>query len=74
MTQIMDNRIIQAGYFAIAGLFLGIIVAITWSLYINSSTSSVLIILMTTTLYSLLGFVFPNSIQHGFKLFWNLFL
>ena len=71
--QRMDNRIIQAFYYAIGGIFLGILVAISWSLYINSHTSSVMIILTTTVLTSIAGFLFPNTIQHWFKLFWNLF-
>ncbi|PWB15308.1 hypothetical protein DCO44_06865 [Acinetobacter sp. AM] len=69
----MDNRIIQAFYYAIGGIFLGIMLAFTWSMYINSSTSSVMIILMTTIISAIAGFLFPNSIQHGFRLFWNLF-
>jgi len=69
----MDDRIIQAFYYAIGGIFLGIMLAITWSMHINSNTSSVMIILVTTAICSILGFLFPHSIQHWFKLFWNLF-
>ncbi|TCB82469.1 hypothetical protein E0H94_01220 [Acinetobacter sp. ANC 4173] len=69
----MDNRIIQAFYYAIGGVFLGIMLAFMWSMHINSSTSSVVIILITTIISAIGGFLFPNSIQHGFKLLWNLF-
>ncbi|TCB69012.1 hypothetical protein E0H87_03535 [Acinetobacter sp. ANC 4178] len=69
----MDNRLIQAFYYAIGGFFLGVLVTIIWSLYINSNINTVMIILMTTIISTLGGFLFPRSIQYWFRLFWNLF-
>ncbi|TCB37628.1 hypothetical protein E0H82_01995 [Acinetobacter sp. ANC 4910] len=63
----------QAFYSAIGAVLLGIMLTFTWSMYINSSTNSVMIILMTTIISAIADFLFPNFIQHGFKLFWNFF-
>ena len=73
MNETMDNRLIQAFYYSIGGLGLGIALAITWSFYIDSQTSSVHINLITMFLSGLCGFLFPHSVAHIFKFFWNLF-
>lgn len=69
----MDERLIQTFYYAIAGIFLGIAIAITWSFHINSQTSSIQIILITTFISALCGFLFPKLIPHWFKAFWDFF-
>lgn len=67
----MNERCIDAFYYAIGGIFFGIMLAIAWSFYISTQTNSVLIILVTTCISALLGFLFPQSIPHIFKACWN---
>lgn len=69
----MDARLIQSFYYTVGGFFLGIMIALTWSFYINTHTSSLEIILITTSISALCGFLFPNSVPHWFKAFWNFF-
>lgn len=69
----MDERLIQTFYYAIGGIFLGVMVAVAWSFYINTHTSSVNIILITAFISALYGFLFPNLVSHWFKAFWNFF-
>lgn len=69
----MGDRVIQAFYYLIGGLVLGIAIAINWSYFINTHTSSTLIILIATFSSATLGFIFPKSIHRIFNLCWNLF-
>lgn len=69
----MDERLIQAFYYAIGGLILGIAIAIKWSYFIDMHTNSALIIFITTISSAILGFLFPNSIKGLFMVLWNLF-
>ncbi|ENU31276.1 hypothetical protein F991_00855 [Acinetobacter sp. CIP-A165] len=59
--------------YAIGGIFLGILIAITWALYVNPTSSSVIIILNTTLLCAILGFLIPNQIERLFIWLWKLF-
>jgi hypothetical protein len=69
----MDDRVIQAFYYAIGGLVLGIAIAIKWSYFIDTHTNSALIIFITTISSAILGFLFPNSIKGLFIILWNFF-
>ncbi|WP_067868111.1 hypothetical protein [Acinetobacter sp. SFB] len=69
----MDDRVIQAFYYAIGGVFLGIMIAIFWSFHISTQTSSVQIIFTTTVLSALCGFLFPDLVSSWFKAWWNFF-
>lgn len=69
----MDDRLIQTFYYALGGIILGVSIAITWSFYINSQTSSILIIFITTCISALCGFLFPHLVAYWFKVFWNFF-
>jgi len=69
----MDERLIQTFYYAIGGIFLGIMIAIAWSFHIDTYTSSVQIILITACVSALCGFLFPNLVPHWFKILWNFF-
>ncbi len=69
----MDDRVIQAFYGAIGGLILGIAIAINWSYFIDTHTSSALIIFIITISSAILGFIFPQSIPRIFKIFLNFF-
>ena len=69
----MQDRLISAFMYAIAGIILGIGIAITWGVHVNSTTSSALIIFNTALLCAVLGFVFPNQIQRLFNWLWKFF-
>lgn len=69
----MDDRFIHAFYYALGGLILGVAIAINWSYFIDTHTSSVVIISTTTLSFAILGFHFPNCIARIFSIFWNLF-
>lgn len=69
----MDTRLIQSFYYAVGGFFLGIMIALTWSFYIDPHTSALKIIFITTFISALCGFLFPNSVPYWFKAFWNFF-
>ena len=71
--EIMDDRIIHAFYYALGGFLLGIVIAIQWSYTIDTHMNSTLIIMVTTLSSAILGFLFPKSIAHIFKVFWNFF-
>lgn len=71
--KIMDERLIQAFYYAAGGIFLGILIAIAWSYLIDSHTSPVRIIFITAFICGLLGFLFPKQIPHWFRALWNFF-
>ncbi|WP_336142394.1 hypothetical protein [Acinetobacter sp. 102] len=69
----MQDRLISALIYAIAGIVLGIGIAITWAFHMNSTTSSALIIFNKALLCAVLGFVFPNQIQRLFTWLWKFF-
>lgn len=69
----MQDRLMTALIYAIAGIVLGIAVAITWAFHVNSSTSSIAIIFNTPLLCAVLGFVFPKQIQRLFTWLWKFF-
>ena len=71
--KIMDERLIQAFYYAAGGIFLGILIAIAWSYAVDSHTSPVQIIFITALICGLLGFLFPKQIPHWFRALWNFF-
>ncbi|SDY32170.1 hypothetical protein [Acinetobacter kyonggiensis] len=69
----MDERLIQTFYYTLGGFLLGIVIAIQWSYAIDTHTNSILIIMITMLCSAILGFLFPKSIAHIFKVFWNFF-
>ncbi|WP_216933872.1 MULTISPECIES: hypothetical protein [unclassified Acinetobacter] len=69
----MDDRVIQAFYYALGGVILGIAIAINWSYFIDTHTSSILIISITTLSSAISGFLFPNCIKGLFMVLWNFF-
>ena len=69
----INDRLIQTFYYALGGMFLGIMIAIFWSFYVSTYTNTVQIILITTLLSALCGFLFPNLAPYGFRAFWNFF-
>ena len=69
----MDERLIQTFYYAIGGIFLGVMIALAWSFYIDTNTSSIQIVLITAFISALCGFLFPNFVSHWFNAFWNFF-
>lgn len=69
----MTDRSIQALFYALGGLLLGIVIAIKWSYFMDTHTSSVMIIFISSISSALLGFLFPNSIPQIFRAFWTLF-
>ena len=71
--KIMDERLIQAFYYAAGGIFLGILIAIAWSYAVDSHASPVQIIFITALICGLLGFLFPKQIPHWFRALWNFF-
>ncbi|OTG97223.1 hypothetical protein B9T30_14520 [Acinetobacter sp. ANC 4973] len=69
----MDERLIQTFYYAIGGIFLGVMIALAWSFYIDTNTSSIQIVLITAFISAFYGFLFPHFVPHWFKAFWNFF-
>lgn len=69
----ITDRAIHALFYALGGVLLGILIAIQWSYFIDTHTSSVLIILITSISSALFGFFFPHSIAQIYRAFWTLF-
>lgn len=67
----MDDRLIQAFYYALGGIALGITLALAWSFHINSQTNAIHIILITTLISGFCGFLFPDLVPYWFKTVWN---
>ena len=69
----INDRLIQTFYYALGGVFLGAMIAMFWSFYVSTQTNTVQIILITTLLSALCGFLFPNLAPYWFRVFWNFF-
>ena len=69
----INDRLIQTFYYALGGVFLGIMIAIFWSFYVSTYTNTVQIILITALLSALCGFLFSNLPPSWFRVFWNFF-
>ncbi|RPE28250.1 hypothetical protein EC846_2692 [Acinetobacter sp. BIGb0102] len=69
----VQDRLISAFVYAIAGIFLGLLITVAWAHYLDSNTHPVAIILKTTFLCAFIGFLFPNQIQRLFTWMWKFF-
>ena len=69
----LTDRFISALYCGLGGIFLGITVAIFCSYQVSTSTSSVKIIIITTLLCALFGFLAPHLAKNSFRILWNFF-
>ncbi len=72
----MDNseRLITAFYYSVGGIFLGLGLAILFSLYLGSTVSSLKIVIFTVISCFVIGYLFPNMIGTIFKWAWRIFL
>lgn len=72
----MDHteRFITAFYYAVAGIFLGLGLAIFSSLYLSLTISSAHIVIFTVICCFVLGYVFPHSVGNIFKWVWHIFV
>ena len=68
------DRFIGGFYYALAGIILGIGVAIYCSLYLSSSFSSTKIVLITAAICFVIGYLFPDIASKLVKWVWHFFL
>ncbi|OTG78492.1 hypothetical protein B9T33_14255 [Acinetobacter sp. ANC 5054] len=62
-----SERLIAAFYYSVAGILLGLGLAIFTSLYLSLTISSAKIVLFTVIFFFIIGFLFPNSVTNIFK-------
>lgn len=69
----MQDRLISAYIYAIAGIFLGLLISMAWAPHLEIPAHPVAIIIKTAFLCGLFGFLFPNQIQRLFGWIWKFF-
>jgi hypothetical protein len=69
-----SDRLISCILYALAGIGLGIVIAIYCSLYgVLTTINSIYIIIFTALTCSFIGYLFPNLISLFFRWMWNIF-
>jgi len=63
----MQDRLISALVYAIAGIFLGLLITVAWAPHLGINTNPVFIILKITFLCAFIGFLFPHQTQRLFR-------
>ena len=69
----ISDRFIIGVYHALAGIVLGVSIAIYCSLYLSLSFSSAKIVFITVTVFFVIGYLFPRIASKLFKWIWYFF-
>ncbi|WP_312050348.1 hypothetical protein [Acinetobacter courvalinii] len=69
----MQDRLISAFIYGLAGIFLGLLITVAWAPYFDINTRPVATILKITLLCAFIGFLFPHHIQRLFTWVWKFF-